>query len=188
MKLRARIHLLLVAALLGCSSGDTLGPSGTVTVRLTDTPFADARAVLVTFSEVSAHRSGNGGFDRILFVDNGNTRTCDLKRLVAATDVLGTGPLAEGHYTQIRLTVASATLYWEAASSGPVCATTVAAPSGRSSPVEVPSGEAKLNREFDVGAGGATTITLDFDGDQSIRETGNNRFMMTPVITVVSVQ
>jgi hypothetical protein len=46
----------------------------------------------------------------------------------------------------------------------------------------------KLNRQFDVPAGGATTILLDFDGDRSIHETGNGRYMMRPVIAVVSVQ
>jgi hypothetical protein len=34
----------------------------------------------------------------------------------------------------------------------------------------------------------ATTMLIDFDGDRSIRETGNGRYMMSPVITVVSVQ
>jgi hypothetical protein len=37
-------------------------------------------------------------------------------------------------------------------------------------------------------ADGTTTIVLDFDGDKSIKETGNGRFMMSPVIGVKSVQ
>lgn len=64
----------------------------------------------------------------------------------------------------------------------------IATPAGRSAPVEIPSGEVRLNRQFDLTANAATTILLDFDGDQSVRETGNGRYMMTPVITVVSVQ
>jgi hypothetical protein len=31
-------------------------------------------------------------------------------------------------------------------------------------------------------------MVLDFDGDKSVRETGNGQFMMSPVISVVSVQ
>ena len=54
--------------------------------------------------------------------------------------------------------------------------------------VDVPSGTLKLNREFDVPAGGATTILLDFDGDKSVHQTGNGKYKMTPVIGVVSVQ
>ena len=63
-----------------------------------------------------------------------------------------------------------------------------AAPSGGSAAVDIPSGEVKLNRQFDVPASGTTTMLLDFDGDRSIRETGNGRYTMTPVIAVVSVQ
>ena len=58
----------------------------------------------------------------------------------------------------------------------------------------MPSGELKLNREFDLASSGGTRILLDFDGDQSVKQTGNAnakngaRYMMTPVISVVSVQ
>jgi hypothetical protein len=51
----------------------------------------------------------------------------------------------------------------------------------------VPSGEIKLNREFDLASGGTKNILLDFDGDKSIRERGNGTFFMQPVIAVVSV-
>jgi len=37
---------------------------------------------------------------------------------------------------------------------------------------------------------GATTssILLDFDGNQSVKDTANGMYMMTPVISIVSVQ
>jgi uncharacterized protein DUF4382 len=182
--------LAAVVPVLGCGGSGTSGPTnqGTLSVRLTDSPFGDARAVLVTFSEVTAHRSGEGGFSTLPFSPPSASRTCDLKRLVGAQDVLGTGPLPAGHYTQLRLVVSSATLYFDNATSGSVCAPAIAAPAGRSAPVDIPSGEVRLNREFDVTAGNVTTITLDFDGERSIRETGNGRFVVTPVIAVVSVQ
>ena len=72
--------------------------------------------------------------------------------------------------------------------SGSACATTIAPPAGRSAAVEIPSGEVRLNREFDLTTSTATTILLDFKGDESVKETGNGRFMMTPVVAVVSVQ
>lgn len=179
---------LLAAGLAASSCGgySSSGPSGNVVVMLRDSPFSDARAVLVTFSEVSVHRSGEGGFTTIPLADGASSRTCDLKKLVGAQDVLGTGSLDPGHYTQIRLTVTSGAVYFDAASSGPACAATIAPPAGQSAPVEVSSGEVKLNREFDVSAA-ATTITLDFDGDRSIIREGNGRYRMTPVIAVVSV-
>ena len=62
--------------------------------------------------------------------------------------------------------------------------------------MDIPSGELKLNREFDLTASGGTTILLDFDGDRSVKLTGNGngrgngggRYMMTPVVGIVSVQ
>jgi hypothetical protein len=85
--------------------------------------------------------------------------------------------------------VTNATIYFDKASAaGPACALTIAAPGGRNATVTIPSGEVKLNREFDLTATHATTMLLDFDGDQSVKETGNGRYMMTPVIGIVSVQ
>ena len=189
-----RLILTLTLVCLGaaaCGGDSPTSPSaggGTLTVMLKDTPFADARAVLVTFSEVTAHRSTESDFTRVPFAGGATSRTCDLKKLQTAQDVLGTGPLAAGHYTQIRLVVSSAALYFDTAAAGEPCAVSITPPAGRSAPLEIPSGEVKLNRQFDVSASGATTMLLDFDGDRSIRETGNGRYMMTPVITVVSVQ
>ena len=57
-----------------------------------------------------------------------------------------------------------------------------------SASVTIPSGEVKLNRAFDVPEGGATTVTIDFDGEKSVHETGSGEYMMSPVISVVSVQ
>lgn len=168
------------------TSGTTTGMA-TLNVMLKDTPFEDARSMLVTFSEVTAHRSG-GPFTTLPFAGGATSRTCDLKKLTEAQDILGTGPLAAGQYTQLRLVVSSAALYFENEAPGPACAPTIAAPAGRSAPVSIPSGEVRLVRAFELTAGTATTILVDFDGDRSVRETGNGRFMMTPVITVVSVQ
>ena len=121
------------------------------------------------------------------FPGGATSRTCDLKKLQTAQDILGTGELATGHYTQVRLTVSNAALYFDTASVGAACAPAIVAPAGRSAVVDVPSGEVKLNREFDI-TGATTTMLVDFDGDRSVRETGNNRYLMTPVIGVVSVQ
>jgi len=155
---------------------------------LKDSPYSDAKALLVTFSEVSAHVSGAGGFNVLPFAGGATSRTCDLKKLTTAQDVLGTGTLTAGHYTQIRLVVTSAVLYFDNASAGPACAPTIAAPAGSSAQVNVSSGDVKLNREFDVTSTGATTILVDFDGDGSVHAQGNGDYNMTPVISVVSVQ
>jgi hypothetical protein len=111
-----------------------------------DSPYSDAKALLVTFSEVTAHRDGEGGFTKLPFGDTTATsRTCDLKKLVDRQDLLGVGPLPQGHYTMVRLIVSSATLYFET----PLTvrrARMRLRHHGRSANLEIPSGEVKLNR------------------------------------------
>ena len=125
--MRYTLALILVVAMAtttACGNSPTApsGPGGTFNLRITDAPFADAKAVLVTFSEVSAHRADTpeSAWATLPFADGGATRTCDLKKLQGAReDILGVGPLAAGHYTQVRLTVAAAKLYFDHESAGP---------------------------------------------------------------------
>jgi len=178
----------------GSGGGATSPVTGSLSIRITDSPFGDAKALLVTFSEVNVHRADGDAWQTIPFV-SGSSRTCDLKKLQGPTDVLGVGSLPAGHYTQVRLVVTTASLYFDNASGGAACAPSIAAPAGKSAPVDVPSGEVKLNHEFSI-TGSATTMLLDFDGDQSVKQTGsgngkgnaNPKYLMTPVIRVVSVQ
>jgi len=177
-------------ALAGCSDSPTAPSSGSgvFSVGLTDAPFDDAQAVLVTFSQVAIHRDTDADFVTVPFADGATARTCDLKKLETATDVLGVGTVAAGHYTQVRLVVQSAAVYFDAPSSSAACAPSIATPAGASATLDIPSGEVKLNRTFDVPVGGTTTMLLDFDGAQSIKQTGNGQYRMTPVIAVVSVE
>lgn len=191
MRILAVLAITAAVGAAACGGDSVVAPSGSgrLSLMIRDTPYSDARALLVTFSEVTAHRSGEGGFTKLPFGDTtAASRTCDLKKLVDRQDMLGVGLLPEGHYTQVRVVVSSATLYFENASDGPACATSIPVPAGRSATLEIPSGEVKLNREFEVASTGATTMLIDFDGDRSVTETGNGRFRMTPVIGVVSVQ
>jgi len=188
-----RVFSFVIAAAcalsLGCGSGTgPSGATGTMRVMLKDSPFVDAKAVLVTFSEVDVHKSdtADGAWTKLPF-PTGTTRTCDLTRLQAVQDVLGTGPLAVGHYTQIRLIVTGAALYFDAAPTGDVCTTSTTPPTGGRN-LTIPSGEVKLNREFDITADTTTTMSIDFDGDRSVRETSNGVYTMSPVITVLGVQ
>jgi hypothetical protein len=190
--------MLLFAVAVGagaCSGGGSGSPtspsgsSGTFNLRITDSPYGSAKAVLVTFSEVSMHRDGT--WTKVPFADgSGTTWTCDLKKLQnSAQDLLGIGPLEAGQYTMVRLMVQSAKIYFDnSAVSATPCARTIAEPSGGSAALTIPSGEVKLNGVFTLAAGGATTVLVDFDGESSIRETGNGTFMMSPVVRILSVQ
>ena len=182
------IAAVLAASAIACSDSPS-SPSlsgGNFNVRLRDTPFSDAKAVLVTFSSIRAHRS-ESDWTVVPFVNAATARTCDLKKLETSEDVLGSAALPAGHYTQVRLVVQSATLFFDNASTGSACASTITPPAGASSTLEIPSGEVKLTREFDLTSSSAITMLLDFDGGQSIRLIGNGRYMMSPVVTILSV-
>jgi hypothetical protein len=180
----------LAASSYACGSGPaTPSGTGTLNLRITDSPYSDAKALLVTFSEVTAHKSETEGRTTLAFAGGATTRTCDLKKLQSgAQDILGVGTLPAGHYTMVRLVVSSAALYFDNASEGAACAATITPPAGRTASLTIPSGEVKLNREFDVAASGSTTMLIDFDGDRSVVELGNGGYRMTPVIGVLSVQ
>jgi hypothetical protein len=191
MRLAIAIGLLSLTAGAASACGGSNNPSGTgsLNVMLKDSPYSDAKSLLVTFSDVSVHRDDqpDESWTKLPFAGGATSRTCDLKKLTSAQDVLGVGTLPAGHYTQIRLTVTEASLSFDNAAAGAACADTIALPAGNTAAVTIPSGVVKLNREFTVPSGGSTTILVDFDGDKSVNETGNGRFMMSPVISVVSV-
>ena len=178
---------LTAAIAASACGGSGTGPSGSGTLRMSlkDSPFGDAKALLVTFTDVSVHQSDtpDGTWTKVLT----GTRTCDLKRLQNAQDVLGTTTLTAGHYTQIRLLVASAALYFTQETTGDTCAPSFNLTAPKVD-VTIPSGEVKLNREFDISPNATTSILLDFDGDKSVREMGNGSYSMSPVISIVTVQ
>jgi Domain of unknown function (DUF4382) len=171
------------------------GPAGNgaLVLKITDSPFSEAKALLITFSSVTAHTTDEN-WVTLPFTGGGATaptsRTCDLKRLVdGAYDVLGTGPLAAGHYTQLRLTVSSARIYFNETTTGDACAPTLTPSPGAEvgKAVDIPSGIVKLVHQFTVAEGATTTILLDFDGDKSVHQTGNGAYKMQPVIKILSV-
>ena len=102
--------------------------------------------------------------------------------------MLGVGSLTPGRYTQIRLVVERAELFFDNPSVGPACAPTIPSPAGASAPVTVASGTVRLNRQFELEAANTTTILLDLDGERSIVATGSGTYVMTPVVGIVSVQ
>ena len=190
--MRWPLVLALTAAIATSACGSGTGPSGSGTLRMMikDSPFQEAKALLVTFSEVDVHKSDtpDGSWTKLIGVE----RTCDLKRLETSPDALGAGTLTSGHYTQIRLVVSRAVVYFDnPTTSVDACKVTPPdspVPTGGFAAVTIPSGEVKLNREFEVPDAGATTVTIDFDGEKSVHQTGSGQYMMSPVISVVSVQ
>jgi hypothetical protein len=190
MRTLSTIAVCVVSALsvVGCGGSPTSpsGTSGNFRMMMKDAPYDDAKAVLVTFTAVEVHRAG-GPPTRLNFAGGGSTRTCDLKKLEAAQDLIGTASLETGQYTMIRFEVQSATVYFDNPSSGAPCQPSIEPPAGRSEAAHVASGEMRINRNFDVQANGETTMLVDFDGRQSLTGSVLGRLVLTPVIVVVSV-
>ena len=154
----------------GAQAGGTAAGTGKLTIGIKDSPFSDAKAVLVTFKEVSVHRAG-AGWETVAFTGGAAERTCNLKQLQAATDVLGVATLPAGHYTEIRLTVERAALYFEERGGDrSVRRSSITAPASTSAPLKIPSRHGQAESAVHGGRMAvSTTMLLDFDGDRSIK-------------------
>jgi hypothetical protein len=170
----------------GPSDGSGAGGAGTFNLRITDSPYGSAKAVLITFSEVAAHR--NGDWNRLPF-PGGSTRTCDLKKLQNnAQDLLGGGTISPGTYDMVRVNIQSAKIFFDnAAQSATPCAPSIAEPAGASAVMPISSSEVRLNGSFGLTGSSPTTVLIDFDGESSIQQNGNT-YAMNPVIRIRSIQ
>jgi len=85
-------------------------------------------------------------------------------------EVMGEETLSAGKYTQIRLSVSKTELTLENITHN----------------VKVPSKRFYWVHPFNIESGGTTTLTLDFDTSDSIKETGKNKFILKPVVKIIS--
>ena len=164
--------------------GSQAGSPGTLNVRITDSPYSKAKAVLITFSEVSANGT------KLPFSDpSASSWTCDLKKLQNGhDDLLATARPSAKEYTEIKLVVQSAKIFMDnSAQSETPCARSIAEPAGAAFPMTVSGNEVKLNGSFGLRSDSAMTILVDFDGESSISQNGST-YMMNPVVRIVSVQ
>jgi len=100
------------------------------------------------------------------------THTFDLIALRNVTELLGETNLTAGKYTQIRLTVESATI---TINSSDII---------EEKTLQVPSDKIKLIHPFTIVKNETTVLTLDFDVDTSIHQTGNGKFILKPTIKI----
>ena len=94
--------------------------------------------------------------------------TFDLIKIEGVKEFLGSKELDAGVYTQIRLNVNEAKLYI----------------SGQEKPLKVPSSTIKLVNSFKIESGKTTTLTLDFDAEESVHQAGS-QYIMRPTIKVI---
>jgi len=187
----AVILLISVLIMAGCSSSSNSGSSapGTLGVSLTDAPACGFDAVNVTVSKVRVHQSASAtendaGWTDITLTPARKINLLDLTNGVLES--LGETSLPAGHYTQLRLVLASngtGTIANSLVLSGvtPTTEIPLATPSAVQSGI-------KLINEFDVAAGQRVDLVLDFDACKSIVKRGNSGlYNLKPVIRVIPV-
>lgn len=101
------------------------------------------------------------------------SQTFDLVALQNVTKLLGEKNLTVGKYTQIRLTIESAVITIN--TSGVIEKHTL----------QVPSDKIKLIHPFTILKNETTVLTIDFDVNKSVHQTGNGKFMLKPTIKII---
>jgi len=167
--------LLAAAAMaLAACGASTSGGNGMLAVALTDAPSPDVKSIVVTIDSVTAH-SDEAGW---VTVAHGPI-TVDLLTLQDVSMKLGEISLPAGTVSEVRLILADA---------GPQY---VVLADDTQAPLKTPSGAQsgeKLKGPFTVSPCERHTLTIDFDGKNSIayHQTGgpNSEWILRPVIRV----
>lgn len=160
---------LAAVALLGC--GSQTG-TGTFAVQMVDAPNTNVKSIFVTVNEVDVMQESKGEVS--LFK---GPLTVDLLTLKDTTQPLGQIELPVGKVNQIRLVLADGPQY-------------VVLTDGTQVPLVTPSGQesgVKLVGDFPVNECSKHTVTLDFDGENSIMAhpaQQGSEYILRPVVRV----
>jgi len=163
------IGLILISIL--SFSGCVQEGTGTLVLQITDAPGdLNISSAIVTISSVEVHL-GSGGNNSTAgwYTVVDEQKTYDLVAIMDVKEFLGSTNLSSGIYTQIRLHVdeAKATI------------------DGIEYNLTVPSDTIKLVSGFWINESQTTTLTLDFDVNESIHKTGNDKYIFQPTIKVI---
>jgi hypothetical protein len=163
------LSAIIVLSIFSCKKeGDA-----TVQIRLTDGP-ADYEAVNIEIIGAKVHTSSDtsnqSGWQNLPI----NSGVYDLLQLSNGLDtLLGSVSLPAGQVSQIRLTLGDNNTIKDA---------------GVVYPLEIKSGDKdqlKIQVNQDIEEGESYIFLLDFDAGKSIKETGNNKYKLKPVIRLV---
>lgn len=164
--------MLLIAA--GCSD-DSTGPmqgNGTIKLYMTDSP-ASYDSVIVFIQRIEVHRSSNDSTDGWIVIDN-NLRSFDLLQLRNGTTiVVGDSVLPSGTYNQIRFVLTDGCYVVDGGIKHDLTV-----PSGMQSGI-------KINHTFTIQANVLYELMIDFNVELSIHITGNNNYILRPVLRCI---
>jgi len=182
-----RLALLLATLVLlsfsACSDGSgdagiTAGGTGHLEVRLTDAPLdlATAASVWVVIDSVTVTPEGLSGGEELPPIPLSMTPgEFDLLTLTGgATTLLAQGEVPVGRYSKIRMHVPSGRIVFT---------------DGREEPLKLDSQKVDVPIPFDLSLDENLQVVLDFDAQASIQvnETGNDKYILRPVVTPVPV-
>jgi len=180
------------AVLAACGGGGgSATANGNLRVALTDAPSCGYDHVFVTVEKVRVHQNASAGESEGGWTELAVSpaRRIDLLDLTnGVLEELGTVQLPAGHYSQIRLVLASNT------GTGTSSVANALQLTGDSTviPLATPSGQQsglKLQAHFDVTEGQTVDLVLDFDACKSIVKAGNSgnsgKYNLKPVLSLV---
>jgi len=156
------------------SAGGLGTGKGTLKIYLTDAPGIYEQ-VNINVSRIEGHIAGDvekGSWEILKEWPDG--LVVDLITLKNVSLLLGSSELAPNKYTQLRIFLnGEASVFVE----------------GEPNPLEIPSSAnsgIKLNHPFEIMEGMITKLTIDFDAEKSVIQTGNGKYKMKPVISLSS--
>lgn len=154
--------IIVVVVLSGCTSE---GGVGMLVLQITDAPpDLSITKALVNISDVEVHLIAVGWFTVVEGPVN-----FDLISIKDVEEFLGSVNLSVGRYTQIRLQVDSA----------------LVAIDGVEYDLKIPSGSVNLISPFSIYENETTTLTLDFDVQESVHSSSEYKYIMNPTIRVI---
>ena len=153
--------ILVLVMLSGCIQEGV----GTLVLKITDAPpDLDITKALVNISHIEVHLIGAGW--RTIVEE---PQTFDLIEIKNAKELLGEANLTAGHYTQIRLQIENASVTIDETEYN----------------LKIPSKSVNLISPFQIEANKTTTLTIDFDVQQSVHQTTKDKYIMNPVIKII---
>lgn len=169
--------LFISVILIGGCSDDSTGPAhgnGLIKVYMVDSP-ASFDSVIVFIQRIEVHRSGDDSTSGWIVVDN-TLHSFDLMQLRNGTSVMiGDSVLPAGSYTQIRLILAQGNYVIDNSVKYDLTI-----PSGMQTGI-------KINHNFTIQSNSLYELMIDFNVDLSIHITGNNKYILNPVLRCISM-
>ncbi|NTV95525.1 MAG: DUF4382 domain-containing protein [Thiobacillus sp.] len=177
-----------LSLLAGCGGGGGSSSTGTLSLSMTDAPSTEYSHVYVTVNSVRVHQStdaaeGDAGWSENILAAPVRVDLIALTNGILAE--LGQAALPAGHYSQMRLVLASN------GASAPYANSVVLKGETDEIPLDTPSAlqsGLKINVDIDIAPDKVADFVLDFDAYKSVVRRGSSgHYNLKPVITGIPV-